>query len=117
MLLENNTPQSGASKKEGDLYRVVTTFGKSFELRYGYYDEKDRQSALCEPAVIYPDFLKDPTFTENGEPFVTLMQDACDSYKGSAKRTPDTTCADCKFLKRGEEWFGICTCKTKRKNE
>ena len=27
--------------QEGELYRVVTTFGKTFELRYGYYDERD----------------------------------------------------------------------------
>lgn len=117
MLLENNAPRSGTPKKEGDLYRVVTTFGKTFELRYGYYDEKDRQSDLCEPAVIYPDFAEHPTFTEQGEPFVTLMQDACDRYKGSTSRTPDTVCADCKYLARGEEWFGICTCPSNRKGE
>lgn len=117
MLLENNAPRSGPPKKEGDLYRVVTTFGKTFELRYGYYDEKDRQSDLCEPAVLYPDFAEHPTFTEQGEPFVTLMQDACDHYKGSASRTPDTVCADCKYLARGEEWFGICTCPSNRKGE
>ena len=117
MLLEKNAPRSESPNREGDLYRVVTTFGKSFELRYGYYDEKDRQSELCEPAVIYPDFVKHPTFTDAGEPFVTLMQDACDCYHGSTRRTLDTVCADCRYLKRGEEWFGICTCATNRKNE
>lgn len=117
MLSENNASRSKTPKREGDLYRVVTTFGKNFELRYGYYDEKDRQSDLCEPAVIYPDFVKHPTFTKEGEPFVTLMQDACDHYKGSTIRTQDTVCADCNYLGRGEEWFGICTCAKNRKNE
>ena len=94
--------------KEGEVYKVVTTFGKTFELRYGFYEEQDRQSPLCEPAIIYPDFLKYPICTDNGEPFVTMMQDACVRFKGEDKLTRDTTCAECKYFERGEEWFGIC---------
>lgn len=96
--------------KEGDLYKTVTTFGKVFELRYGFYEEKDRLSPLCEPAVIYPDFLKTPLFTDDGKPFVTMIQDSCEFYMGETKRTKDSSCAECKFFKRGEEWFGICAC-------
>ena len=103
--------------QEGELYRVVTTFGKTFELRYGYYAECDRHNPLCLPAVIYPDFLKEPLFTEEGMPFVTMMQDACMHYRGEAKRTPDTTCAECSYFQRGEEWFGICTCQKNKKLE
>ena len=95
--------------REGELYRTVTTFGKTFELRYGFYEEKDRQNPLCKPAIIYPDFLKTPTFTDDGEPFVTMMQDVCASYKGKSKKTPDTSCAECEYFRQGEEWFGICT--------
>ena len=98
-------------RKEGELYKIVTTFGKTFELRYGFYDERDRQSPLCEPAIIYPDFLSEPVYTDEGKPLVTMMQDACERYSGSAKRTPDTTCADCKYFQRGEEWFGVCRCR------
>ena len=116
MLMEYNAPQNAKNPQEGDLYRVVTTFGKTFELRYGYYDEKDRQSPLCAPAVLYPDFLKTPVFTETGEAFVTLMQDACDFYQGIEPRTADTTCADCKHMARGKEWFGVCICFANRKN-
>ena len=101
--------------KEGELYRVITTFGKSFELRYGYYDEGDRVNPLCEPAVIYPDFISSPEYTYGGEPFVTMIQDACNSYKGERKRTQDTTCAECEHFKRGEEWFGVCTCDKNKK--
>lgn len=106
-------------RKEGELYKIVTTFGKTFELRYGFYDERDRQSPLCEPAIIYPDFLSEPVYTDEGNPLVTMMQDACERYSGSAKRTPDTTCADCKYFQRGEEWFGVCSCSDNciRKNE
>ena len=114
MNLEKNDSQAENTPREGELYKVVVTFGKSFELRYGFYEEIDRQSPLCEPAIIYPDFTREPLFTEAGEPFVTMMQDACGHYKGNTKRTPDSTCAECKHFKQGEEWFGICSCKARK---
>lgn len=114
-ILETGNTRKEPEYKEGDLYKVVTTFGKTFVLRYGYYDESDRQSPLCGPAVIYPDFLKTPLYTENGEPFVTMMQDSCEHYKGETKRTPDSVCADCKHFHRGKEWFGICRCPHRQK--
>ncbi|MBR7117496.1 MAG: hypothetical protein IKC87_07305 [Clostridia bacterium] len=103
--------------REGDLYKVVSTYGKSFELRYGYYEECDRQSPICEPVVIYPDFQSEPVYTDGGEPFVTLMQDACVHYKGDAELCEDTSCAECRFFKSGEEWFGICTAYENRFKE
>ena len=109
--MEKDFLKTDPPKMEGDLYKIITTFGKTFELRYGFYEERDRQSPLCEPAIIYPDFIREPLFTEKGEPFVTMMQDACRYYKGSTKRTQDSTCAECKFFKHGEEWFGVCICK------
>ena len=115
MNFEKNASQEENTPKEGELYKVVTTFGKTFELRYGFYEERDRQSPLCTPAVIYPDFIQEPLFTEKGEPFVTMMQDACGDYKGNTKRTPDSACAECKHFKQGEEWFGICTCEKRKK--
>lgn len=99
---------------EGDVYKTVTTFGKTFELRFGYYHDMDRNHS---PDIIYPDFIKAPMYTENGEPFVTMMQDACGSYRGKAKKTQDTTCAECRYFRRGEEWFGICTCDRNRKSK
>lgn len=98
--------------KEGDLYRVVTTFGRTFELRYGYYDDIDRNG---EPDIIYPDFTKSPIYTKEGEPFVTMMQDACGHFRGKRKRTEDSICSECAYFKQGEEWFGICTCPQSRK--
>ena len=63
---ETDASQEETTPREGDLYKVVETFGKSFELRYGFYEERDRQSPLCEPAIIYPDFIREPLFTEKG---------------------------------------------------
>ena len=118
-LFEKVNIQEEPKHNEGELYRVVTTFGKTFELRYGYYGEKDRQNPLCKPVPIYPDFQREPIYTDEGKPFVTMMQDACKNYKGDSKRTSDTTCAECKYFERGEEWFGVCKCPYNRevKNE
>ena len=113
-LIQNDLPQQKTVPKEGDLYKVVNTYGRTFELRYGYYGECDRK---YDPDVIYPDFIKEPVYTDDGTPFVTMMQDACRSYKGDTKRTVDTTCADCKYFERGEEWFGVCKCKLRKKND
>ena len=99
--------------KEGELYKCVTTFGVTFELRYGYYDERERGST---PDVIYPDFIKDPLYTANGEPFATMMQDSCMYYKGNKYRTNDSVCGECEHFCRGEEWLGICRHVKKRKS-
>ena len=114
-LSQNAYPLTEETHKEGDLYKVITTYGKTFELRYGYYEECDRQNPLCKPVVIYPDFLKEPVYTEEGMPLVTMMQDACEKYIGKNEKTPDTSCADCQYFQRGEEWFGVCTCQKNKK--
>lgn len=113
-LLHNDHPVEEFTHKEGDLYKIVTTFGKTFELRYGYYSDGDRR---YDPDIIYPDFIQEPMYTDEGEPFVTMMQDTCKSYKGENKHTTDTTCEECKYFKRGEDWFGICTCPSNKKLE
>ena len=113
-LIQNDLPQQKTVPKEGDLYKVVNTYGRTFELRYGYYGERDRK---YDPDVIYPDFIKEPVYTDDGTPFVTMMQDACPYYKGEKKRTADSTCDECKYFGHGEDWFGICTCPKNKKNE
>ena len=114
-IFEGIHPLPNPAPREGDRYKTVTTFGQTFELRYGYYCERDRQNPLCEPAVIYPDFTSVPLYTETGEPFVTMMQDACPNYQGETDKTPDTTCSECEYFERGEDWLGICTCPKNKK--
>ena len=109
------SPTHSNEAREGEVYAVVDTFGKTFELKYGYYDDKDRSGP---PDVIYPDFIKEKTYTDDGEPLVTMMQDACLHYKGDAKRTDDAICGECKYFLRGKEWFGLCRCpKNKREDK
>ena len=102
---------------EGELYKTVELFGRTFTLYYGYYEECDRQSPLCEPVILYPDFQREPLYTEDGKPFVTLIQDACPRFDGAAVRTADSTCAECHSFQQGEEWFGICHCAKMCKKE
>ncbi len=113
-ITQSNIPPPEKNPAEGDIYKIVETFGKTFELRYGYYSDSDRHT---EPDVIYPDFQNEPLYTDDGTPFVTMMQDACARYVGDTAKNADTTCADCKYFERGEEWFGVCRCKQNKKNE
>ena len=69
--------------KEGDLYRVLEIGGARFEIRYGYYEELDRVGKYNDPIPIYPNFLENPQYNNEGYPFVTEMQDTCVYYDGS----------------------------------
>lgn len=101
--------------KEGDLYKIITIFGKTFEIYYGYYEESDRYSKYSEPIEVYPDFIKNPEYTKEGTPFVTAIQNPCEYYE----KINDTTdkCVDCKYFEKGEEMFGFCKCKARNKNK
>lgn len=113
-MKDDITSQNRATEpKEGDAYAVVNVFGRSFELRYGYYDDRDRSGP---PDVIYPDFIKAPIYTDEGEPIVTMMQDACPYYKGDKRRSDDTTCGECQLFYRGAEWFGLCRAEKNKRN-
>ena len=100
-----NTP------KEGDLYKVIELHGATFEIRYGYYEETDRQ---FEPIEIYPDLIKNPIYTNDGFPFVTLMQAPCEHYK-KCTDDPDQDCGNCKHMERGDELLAVCRCPKNRK--
>ena len=96
--------------KDGDLYKVVSLHGRSFELRYGYYEEREREQ--CEPIPIYPDFIKDPQYTAEGYPFVTQMQELCTHGES---RFAEGCCVDCKYYCDGDELIGICLCPQNKK--
>lgn len=94
--------------KEGDLFKVIHLHGRTFEIRYGFYEECDRHNQFAEPIEIYPDFLRHPQYTDNGTPFITAIQSPCSHFSG--KRTPNSTCEECAHYLHGEELLGICTC-------
>lgn len=115
-LLGYDTDKAPIVPKEGDLYKVITVHGKTFEIRYGFYEESDRNSSFAEPMEIYPDFVKQPQYTDDGVPFVTAIQVPCESFSGT--RDENSICEECVFYEHCEELLGICNCpKNKKKNE
>jgi hypothetical protein len=98
--------------QEGELYKIVTVFGKTFELYYGYYDEIERVGKYTEPIPIYPDLIQHPLYTEEGYPFATEMQDACSHFLG---RKGEESCFACRHFEKGDELIGVCKCKMRQK--
>ncbi len=101
--------------KEGDLYKVLTAHGVTFELYYGYYDEIDRQNPNVEPMEMYPNFIENPEYTAEGIPFVVAMQKPCRHFKGDPEE--DNTCYQCSYYEKCEELLGVCRCNSRRKKE
>ena len=102
------------SIKEGDLYRRITVFAKTFDLYYGYYEDYERESEYSEPIPIYPDFTRDPVYDESGLPIVTEMQPACLYFDGAQT---EAICFRCRHFQRGEELFGLCRCPERHNPE
>ena len=97
--------------KEGELYREVTVGGKQFVLRYGYYEEFDRNSLYNDPIPIYPDLIQNPIYTDDGILIVTAMQDICEYYHGTAN---GESCNECIYFRKKAELFGLCSCMENR---
>lgn len=114
-LLGLDTEQQTPIPKEGDLFKIISLCGKTFEIRYGFYEECDRHTKYAEPIEIYPDFLKEPQFTDNGLPFVTAVQLPCEYFRG--KKNENSTCEECSYYRHGEELIGICSCPMNKKED
>lgn len=101
--------------KEGDLYKVITAYGRSFEIKYGYYEEIDRKNPNVEPMEIYPNFIENPVYSDDGIPFVTAMQVPCKHFKlDKGENDEDNTCIHCAHFEPCEELLGVCKCKARR---
>lgn len=100
--------------KEGSLYKLIDLYGTKFEIKYGYYEDKDRHSKYSEPIPIFPDFIKKPIYSKNGQPFVTHMQDKCIHYIGDKD---NDSCYKCKHFIKGIDLIGLCSCPSRSKQE
>ena len=105
------TDKTGNSPREGDLYARISVGGCTFDLYYGYYEECDRQNPLVRPIPIYPDFVKQPQYDQEGHPFATDMQDVCGYYAGDS---PDDGCFSCRHYRRAADFIGVCLCKQRQ---
>lgn len=102
--------------KEGDLFKIIHLYGRVFEICYGFYEECDRHTRYAEPIEIYPNFIKEPQYTDDGIPFVTAIQTPCEYFSGL--RNENSTCEECASYRHGDELLGICLCPmNKRRNE
>ena len=110
--MKQKPPFSPPPPEEGALYKTVTVAGHVFALHYGYYEERERGRG--EPIPIYPDFTKNPLYTESGEPLVTQMQELCEH--GTSK-FDDGCCVDCEFFHGCEDLFGICKSINNRRDK
>ena len=68
-------------------------------------------------STIYPDFIENPTYTKEGFPLVTQMQNQCKYYVGNKN---SESCHGCRYLEIIDDLFGIYTCqynKLKKEDE
>lgn len=90
---------------EGKLYKKLTVAGHEFELRYGYYSERERE--LCPPVVLFPDLRANPLFAEDGHPLVTQIQDPCHHFSPIGE---EAWCGECAYFGAEETEIGTCRC-------
>lgn len=112
-LLELGTEQKPNTPREGDLYKVIQLHGRTFEIKCGFYEECDRHARYAEPIEIYPDFVREPQYTDQGIPFITAIQNPCEQFDG--ERDENSTCEECAHYQHGEELLGICICPKNKK--
>ena len=93
------------NKNEGDLYKIIVIDGLIFEIRYGYYEEKDRYGQYNDPIPIYPDLVTSPAYNAEGYRIVTAMQDVCDHVESNLS---EGICVECRFYKHSDDLIGIC---------
>lgn len=97
--------------REGDLYKRITVAGHTFELRYGYYEDNERE--LCPPVVIFPDLMSQRLYCRDGYPLVTQIQDICEYYKSNTDH-PENWCGDCDHFSGEHPEIGICRCEQQK---
>lgn len=103
---------NSTAPREGDVHEVVCVGGHCFTIRYGYYAEEER--LITDPIPIYPCFISNPHYTEEGHPLITRIQDACEHYE-CADSGGDNWCADCVHCSSVHKEIGICHCPHRRK--
>lgn len=94
--------------REGDLYRVIEIGGHRFELRFGFYEEFERE--FGEPVVIYPDLAEVKLYDEGGKRIVTAIQNPCSHYKVPENKSRDECCCDCEYYRYYGDDIGTCAC-------
>ena len=103
---------TGKIPAEGDIFKTIAVGGHTFTIRYGYYTDSERE--VMGPIPIYPCFIRQPLYTQDGFPLITVFQDACEHYIPTDGTEGDAWCADCMHCSREQEAIGICQCSHRR---
>jgi hypothetical protein len=90
-------------QNDGDLYKLIFVGGRIFEIRYGYYEEFEREGG--DPVPIYPDLGSTPVYGTDGRRIVTAMQDVCDHFLGECG---ELGCYGCRHYRCVDDLIGIC---------
>lgn len=99
--------------REGALHSVITIGGHSFELRYGYSDERDR--ILGEPYILYPDLQTNRVYNAEGYRIVAALQSACCHYQPPPGGDREDCCYTCRHYPNHRSEIGVCRCEQQRK--
>ena len=100
-------------KQDGALCKIVEIDGVTFPIYYGYQSDGERLRGW-EPTPQYPDFRREPRYTADGFPFVTVDQDVCEQFAPKPEISSEGWCNDCRDLERCEEFIGLCRCPKNR---
>ncbi len=93
--------------REGDLYKIVVVEGQSFEIRYGYNADYEREND-GEPVPILPDLEKEPHYAQSGKRIVTFVQSPCSHFKMRCGDNDNDCCGDCSYYEDSKEMIAIC---------
>lgn len=95
--------------REGELYKTISVGGHTFEVRYGYYCESERESV--DPLPLFPDFAASPVFTESGQPLVSVVQPPCEHYCPKNEMHREDWCGDCRHYSDNTAEIALCNCQ------
>ena len=98
--------------KQKKLYKVYQVGGRRFPVFFEYDEQLD------ESYPVYPDFEKNPEYTDEGRPFATAEQDSCSHCKPVAPGRPmPEDCGGCGWFHRENtpyDLIGVCMCNALR---
>lgn len=95
--------------REGDIYEVLSVDGGIFEIRYGYYEDFERDGS--EPIPIYPDLEKTVIFGASGKRIVTHMQEPCPHFRPVSEDGTEWCCGCCLFYPDNMQMVNACECE------
>jgi len=93
--------------------KIILAGGKEFRL-YKELDELNQEEILA-----YPDFEKEPEYTDDGRPFAGATDSSCRQRKPITPGEPDSgDCGGCGWFFREAQFdiIGVCMCECRKRD-